>query len=63
MRLQTREEPRVHCGPPLGIARYGKRNVSHSGAESGTGIGVVTGFGAVVLLMQWPQGRKGEVHW
>ena len=28
-----------------------------------TGIGVVAGVGAVVLIMQWPHGMKGEVHW
>jgi hypothetical protein len=35
----------------LGIERYGKINVVNSGSESWTGIGVVTGFGAVVLMI------------
>jgi hypothetical protein len=35
----------------LGIERCGKINASNSGAESWTGIGVVTGFGAVVLIV------------
>jgi len=47
----------------LGIERYGKINASNSGSESCTGIGVVAGFGAVVLIMQWPQMRNGEVNW
>jgi hypothetical protein len=42
----------LHFGPRLGIERCGKRNASNSGSESCTGIGVVTGFGAVVLIMQ-----------
>src|SRR4029453_18588796 len=52
-----------HCGPRLGIERCGKRNVSNSGAESWTGIGVVAGIGAVVRIMQWPHGKKKDVHW
>ena len=31
--------------------------------ESWTGIGVVAGFGAVVLIMQWPYGRNSDVTW
>jgi hypothetical protein len=43
------------------MERYGKINASNSGAESWTGIGVVAGCGAVVLIMQWPYGRNGDV--
>ena len=53
----------MHFGPRLGIERCGKIDASNSGAESWTGIDVVAVFGAVVLIMQWPHGRKGEVHW
>jgi hypothetical protein len=53
----------LHFGPRLGIERCGKINVSNSGSESWTGIGVVAGFGAVVLIMQWPYGRNGDVTW
>jgi hypothetical protein len=47
----------------LGIERCGKINASNSGSESWTGIGVVAGFGAVVLIVQLPHGRNGEVSW
>jgi hypothetical protein len=47
----------------LGIERCGKINASNSGSESWTGIGVVAGFGAVVLIVQSPHGRNGEVSW
>jgi hypothetical protein len=53
----------VPFGPRVGLERGGTINVANSGSEHGTGIGVVTGFGAVVLLMPWPHGRKGEGHW
>jgi hypothetical protein len=48
------ELPATHryTTPRLGIERCGKINASNSGAESWTGIGVVAGFGAVVLIMQ-----------
>ena len=36
----------------LGMERWGKINAVNSGSESWTGIGVVAGFGAVVLIMQ-----------
>src|SRR4029434_7587831 len=45
------------------MERCGKINVSNSGSESWTGIGVVAGFGAVVLIMQWPYVWNGEVDW
>ena len=53
----------MHFGPRLGMERCGKRKVSNSGAESWTGIGVVAGFGAVVLIMQWPYERNGDGTW
>jgi hypothetical protein len=45
------------------MERCGKINASNSGSDSWTGIGVVAGFGAVVLIMQWPHRRNGEVTW
>src|SRR5215813_1415998 len=45
------------------MERCGKINASNSGSESWTGIGVVAGFGAVVLIMQWPHRRNREVTW
>jgi hypothetical protein len=45
----------------LGIERCGKINAANSGSESWTGIGVVAGVGAVVLIMQWPPGKKRDV--
>jgi hypothetical protein len=45
------------------MERCGKINASNSGSESWTGIGVGAGFGAVVLIMQWPYGRNGDVNW
>src|SRR5438105_12189520 len=38
-------------------------NAVNSGSESWTGIGVVAGCCAVVLIMQWPRGRNGDVIW
>src|SRR5215467_6547424 len=45
------------------MERCGKRNASNAGAESWTEIGVVAGVGAVVLIMQWPYERNGDVTW
>src|SRR4029434_5829970 len=45
------------------MERCGKINASNSGSDSWTGIGVVAGFCTVVLLMQWPHRRNGEVPW
>src|SRR5690242_16476845 len=45
------------------MERCGKINASNSGADSWTGIGVVAGFCPVVLIMQWPHRRNGEVTW
>src|SRR5215831_15689821 len=42
------------------MERCGKINAANSGSESWTGIGVVAGFWAVVLIMQWPHGKKSE---
>ena len=47
----------------MGMERCGKINASNSGADSWTGIGVVAGFCTVVLIMQWPHRRNGEVTW
>jgi hypothetical protein len=45
------------------MKRCGKIKAVHSGAESWTGIGVVAGFGAVVLMMQWPYRKPGDAPW
>src|SRR2546421_10887945 len=45
------------------MERCGKINTSNSGSESWTGIGVVAGFWAVVLIRQGPHGKKSHVHW
>src|SRR2546430_1927847 len=45
------------------MERCGKINASNSGSESWTGIGVGAGFCTVVLIMQWPHRRNGEVTW
>ena len=55
--------PSLHLGPRLGIERCGKRNASNSGAESWTGIGVVAGFGAVVLITQGPLVKNVDTYW
>jgi hypothetical protein len=34
----------------------------HNRSESWTGIGVVAGFGAVMLIWQWPHVRNGDTH-
>jgi hypothetical protein len=46
----------------LGIERCGKRNASNSGSENWTGIGVVAGVGAVVLIMHGPRGKKRDMY-
>jgi hypothetical protein len=48
----------VHLGPRLGLERCGKSNAVHSGAERWTGIGVVTGCAAVMLITQGPLVKK-----
>src|SRR2546429_7709456 len=63
VRVQDAQQPSLHFRPRLGIERCGKINASNSGSESWTGIGVVTGFGAVVLIVQWPHGKNGDVRW
>src|SRR5215471_17574587 len=45
------------------IERCGKINASNSGSESWTGIGVVAGCGAVVLIRQGPHGKQGDRRW
>jgi hypothetical protein len=42
----------LHFGPRLGMERYGKINAVNSCSESWTGIGVVAGCCAVMLIMQ-----------
>jgi hypothetical protein len=49
--------------PQRGVNENLRQNPSNSGAESWTGIGVVAGLGAVVLIVQSPHGRNGEVRW
>jgi hypothetical protein len=44
------------------MERCGKINAVNSGSESWTGIGVVTGFGAVVLILQWPHMRDDDAN-
>src|SRR5215510_8787083 len=63
VRLFPNHESNLHFGPRLGIERCGKINASNSGSESCTGIGVVTGFGAVVLMIEWPHMKQGDAHW
>jgi hypothetical protein len=46
----------------LGIERCGKINASNSGSESWTGIGIVAGFWAVVLIRQGPHGKNRDVN-
>jgi len=50
----------LHFGPRWGIERCGKIKASNSGSESWTGIGVVAGFGAVVLIVEEPHVNKGD---
>jgi hypothetical protein len=38
-------------------------DASNSGSERWTGIGVVAGVGAVVLIVQSSHGSNGEVNW
>jgi hypothetical protein len=45
------------------MERCGKIKAVNSGAERWTGIGVVAGVGAGVLIMQWPYERHGNVPW
>jgi len=46
----------------LGIERCGKINAVNSGSESWTRIGVVAGFGAVVLILQWPYVKDDDAN-
>jgi hypothetical protein len=47
----------VHLRSRWGIARCGTIHPSNAGSESWTGIGVVAGVGAVILLRQGPHTR------
>ena len=40
-----------------------KSDAVNSGSESWTGIGVVAGVGAVVLIRQWPYRRNDDGTW
>ena len=62
VRVQDAQQPSLHFRPRLGIERCGKIHTSNSGAESWTGIGVVTGFGAVVLIRQGPHTRHVDAR-
>jgi hypothetical protein len=44
------------------MERCGKINAVNSGSESWTGIGVVAGFDAVVLILQWPHMRDDDAN-
>jgi hypothetical protein len=46
----------------LGIERCGKINAANSLSDSCTGIGVVAGFSAVVLIMEGPHVRNGDAN-
>jgi len=46
----------------LGIVRCGKINAVNSVAESWTGIGVVAGFAAVMLITQEPLVKDMDAH-
>jgi hypothetical protein len=46
----------------LGIERCGKINAVNSDSESWTGIGVVTGCGVVVLILQWSHVRDDDAN-
>jgi hypothetical protein len=48
------EPPILHLGPRLGIERCGKINSLNSGSDNCTGMGVLSGYLAVVLIMGGP---------
>jgi hypothetical protein len=50
-------------GRSFGEEKYGKRNSVTSVSESWAGIGVVAGFGAVVLILQGPHRQNSDMHW
>jgi hypothetical protein len=45
------------------MERCGKINAVNSFSDNCTGIGVVAGFGAVVLMRQWPHIKPGDASW
>jgi len=51
-RGKTRQELIWPCGPRWGRERCAQRQIALAGAERGTGIGVVTGCGAMVLIIE-----------
>jgi hypothetical protein len=54
--------PQIEIGAdPKAVRDFVQAKASNSGSESWTGIGVVAGCCAVVLIVQWPHGRNGKV--
>jgi hypothetical protein len=47
----------------LGIERCGKRKAVNSLSDNYTGIGVVAGFAAVVLIREGPHVWESATHW
>ena len=62
-RCKPRGEPRGPVGPRWGRARGGQSKAAPAGAERGTGLGGVAGFGAVRRRLPWPPGREAQGHW
>jgi hypothetical protein len=52
----------LHFGPRLGIERCGKINSVNSDSDNCTGMGVISGFLAVVLMMEGPHVKKVDPH-
>jgi hypothetical protein len=63
MRGKPRCEPRVHCGPRLGIERGGKINASSSCSDYYTGSGVVAGCWVGRFSRHWPHLQPKDIHW
>ena len=53
----------LYLGPRVGMERWGKINALNSVSESWTGIGVVAGFAAVMLITQGPHVKNIAAHW
>src|SRR5215475_3643062 len=51
-----------HFGPRLGIERCGKINSANSCSDNCTGIGVISGFLAVVVMICGPHVKKVDSH-
>jgi hypothetical protein len=52
----------VHLGPRLGIERCGKIKSVNLSSDDCTGIGVMSGFLAVVLMMCGPHVKAVDSH-